>query len=75
MGFLSIPKVNHCAGLILLIINCILPGRKEYVHSPINLTSLHLMFLFISAESLPLEKSLLMVCSPLLRYYSIILVR
>ena len=33
MGFLSIPKVNHCAGLILLIINCILPGRKEYVHS------------------------------------------
>lgn len=33
MGFLSIPKVNHCAGLILLIINCILPGRKEYMHS------------------------------------------
>ena len=27
MGFLTIPKVNHCAGLVLLIINCILPGN------------------------------------------------
>lgn len=26
MGFLTIPNVNHCTGLVLLIINCIFPG-------------------------------------------------
>lgn len=30
MGFLDIPKVNHCAGLVLLIVNCIFPGIDSH---------------------------------------------
>ncbi|KNB43412.1 hypothetical protein JH06_3603 [Blastocystis sp. subtype 4] len=36
MGFLTVPKVNHCTGLVLLIINCILPGIGTMIGGLIN---------------------------------------